>query len=137
MKMLREQIANNNSRQPLRVGLPERSHVSSTREEEILDVNKSTSQDKGKRKVAEVPIFDNAYDRPANEAPQQTGHPNVFDRIGGRVTQREARPKYWAKRLFSKSTREIDHKEHLSLNMLFTPKGSLETVSSAKPLITL
>ena len=35
----------------------------------------------------------------------------------------------------SKSTREIDHKEDLSLNMLFTPKGSLRTVSSAKPLI--
>lgn len=93
--MLKEQIANNGW-QPLKVGLPKRSHVPSTNEEEIPDVNES-SQDKGKRKVAEVPRINTALNRPTYEGHEQTGWSNVFARLGGRVTQNEAQPKNWAK----------------------------------------
>ena len=70
MEMLKEQIATNNGWQPLRVGLLKRPHVSFTREEIVPDVNESTSQDKGKRKVAKVPKFEYARDRQAYEAPK-------------------------------------------------------------------
>ena len=81
-----------NGRQPMRVSLPERSYVSSTREEIIPDVNES-SRDKGKKKVAEVPKFENANDRQVNEAPEQTARPNVFALLGGRMTQSETQLK--------------------------------------------
>lgn len=93
MEMLKEQIANNSGQQPVRVSLPEKSHVSSTKEEDIPNVNESTSQDKGNGKMVKMPKSDNAYDRPIYEAPEQTARPNVFAWLGGRITQNKARPK--------------------------------------------
>lgn len=69
MKMLKEQITAKNSRQPMRVSLPEISHVSSTNEA-IPDVNELTSWDKGKKKVVEMPRFENSHDRQAYVAPE-------------------------------------------------------------------
>lgn len=51
MEMLKEKIAAN-GRQTLRVSLPEGSHVSSTRKEMASEVSESTTNDKGKKKVA-------------------------------------------------------------------------------------
>ena len=72
----------------MRVSLLERSHVSSTRDEIIPNVNESF-RDKGNKKVTEVPRFENAHDWQAYKAPEQTVYPNVFARLGGRVTQGE------------------------------------------------
>ena len=58
MEMLKEQIVNSGWQHILKVDLPERPHICSTREEDIPDVNESTSRDKGNKKVAEVPKFD-------------------------------------------------------------------------------
>lgn len=55
MEMLKKQITPNNAWKPLRISPPERSHVFSTREKTISDVNESTSRDKRNRKVADVP----------------------------------------------------------------------------------
>lgn len=62
MEMLKEQIVYKGQK-ILKVSLPERSHVSFTREEPILDVNELTSRDKGKYKAVEVPKIDNANNR--------------------------------------------------------------------------
>lgn len=96
MEMLKKQIEVNNGQQPIRVSLPERSHISSTREDPIPNVNESTSRDKRKKNVAEVLRFENTNERQAYEVPEQTARPNVFSLLGGKVAQGETRPKNWA-----------------------------------------
>ena len=52
--MLKKHIAAH-SRQPLRFGIQEGSHVSYIRENIVPDVSESNTRDKGKRNVAEEP----------------------------------------------------------------------------------
>ena len=91
MEMLKEQMANN-GRQPLKGNLPERSHVCSTKEEKIPDINESFSRDKGKRK-AELPKFNAAVDRQVCEPQKQPARAIVFVRLRGKMTQSEVRLK--------------------------------------------
>lgn len=96
MEMLKDQFAGNNGRQLARVSLLKRSHISSTREEPIPNVNESTSRDKGKKKVAKVPRSEYTRDRLKNqayEAPEKTARPNVFARLRGRITEGETQQK--------------------------------------------
>lgn len=84
MEMLKEHIANSGWKS-LKVGLPEKPCVCSTKEEEIPDINESTYRDKGKKKANEVQGFNTAHDRPTYEILECNIHPIVFDWLRGRV----------------------------------------------------
>lgn len=86
MEMLKEQIAVNTGRQQLHIGLSERSHASSTKEDIPYEVGESNQPDKGKRKMAEVPIFDSQRDRHGHDVLEPTRCPSVHDQLRGRVT---------------------------------------------------